>query len=232
MEEDRFIFEYIKNYFNKAIDFLKEENIIFLYGEPRIGKSYLAKLCMGKFVETEYYKLHLRAYHGYNPNYYTFLLGLMHSDALYEVGKEIVADIVNDADLKSIKVIGKLIENGISYKQKFFPYLNDSEISIINRKIYPHISISAQIFLYVDTAHKIGLYLCFMLWEISHIFFPMFICFCPNVVNPVVHLCAKDPVHLSLYRRNDHMCVVVKGHGDVGMSHDVLQRFGIHPRIG
>lgn len=152
MEEDRFIFEYIKNYFNIAIDFLKNENIIFLYGEPRIGKSYLAEMCMGKFVETEFYKLHLRAYDGYNPNYYTFLLGLMHSDALYEVGKEIVADIVNDVDLKSVKVIGKLIKYGISYKQKFFPYLNDSEISIINR-INVHCK-NRSLFLIVDDYEK------------------------------------------------------------------------------
>lgn len=152
MEEDRFIFEYIKNYFNKALDHLKEENIIFLYGEPRIGKSYLAELCMGKFLETEFYKLHLRAYDGYNPNYYTFLLGLMHSDALYEIGKEIVADIVNDVDLKSVKVIGKLIEYGTSYKQKFFPYLNDSEISIINR-ISVHCK-NRSLFLIVDDYEK------------------------------------------------------------------------------
>lgn len=152
MEEDRFIFEYIKNYFNIAMDFLRKEKIIFLYGEPRIGKSYLAELCMGKFVETEFYKLHLRAYDGYNPNYYTFLLGLMHSDALYEVGKEIVADIVNDVDLKSIKVIGKLIEYGTAYKQKFFPYLNDSEISIINR-INVHCK-NRSLFLIIDDYEK------------------------------------------------------------------------------
>ncbi len=133
MIENRFIFGYIKNYYNKAIDYLKSENIIFLYGEPRIGKSYLAELCMGKVSETEYYKLHLKAYDGYNPSYYAFLLGLNHSDALYRVGKEIVTDIINDVDLKSLKVIGKIIEYGSVYKQKSFSYLNDTEISIINR---------------------------------------------------------------------------------------------------
>jgi len=133
MIKDKFIFEYIKNYFNKIINHLKKENIIFLYGEPRIGKTYLAQLCMGEVSETEYYKLHLHAYEGYNPNYYAFLLGLTHSDELYEIGKEIVTDIINDVDLKSIKVIEKIVEYSSSYKQKCFSYLNDSEMSIINR---------------------------------------------------------------------------------------------------
>lgn len=133
MEENKFIFGYIKNYFNRAIDYLKENNIIYLYGEPRIGKTYLAELCMGNVSETEYYKLHLKAYDGYNPSYYAFLLGLMNSDALYEVGREIVTDIINDSDLKSLKVIGKIIEYGKTYRQKKFSCLNDSEISIINR---------------------------------------------------------------------------------------------------
>ncbi|MBP3503327.1 MAG: ATP-binding protein [Clostridia bacterium] len=133
MEEKKFIFGYIKNYFNKAIDYLKENDIIYLYGEPRIGKTYLADLCMGKVSEREYYKLHLKVYDGYNPSYYAFSLGLMNSDALYEVGKEIVTDIINDSELKSLKVIGKMIEQGRTYKQKIFSYLNDSEISIINR---------------------------------------------------------------------------------------------------
>lgn len=152
MEKDKFIFDYIKNYFNKTIDFLKKENIIFLYGEPRIGKSFLTELCMGKFADTEFYKLHLRAYNGYNPNYYTFLSGLIHSDALYEVGKEIVADIANDVDLKSVKVVEKLIKYSISYKQKFFQYLNDSEISIINR-INVHCK-NRSLFLIVDDYEK------------------------------------------------------------------------------
>lgn len=133
MVENNFIFGYIKNYFNKAMDYIKKNNIIYLYGEPRIGKTYLAELCMGKVSETEYYKLHLKAYNGYNPSYYAFLLGLMNSDALYEAGREIVKDIINDSDLKNLKLIGKMIEYGTAYKQKIFPYLNDSEISIINR---------------------------------------------------------------------------------------------------
>lgn len=152
MSEDRFIFQYIKNYFNRAIDYLKNENIIFLYGESRIGKSYLAELCMGKVSETEYYKLHLRAYDGYNPNYYAFLLGLRHSDALYEVGKEMVTDIINDADFKSIKVIGKIIEYGSSYKRNCLLHLNDSEISIINR-INVHCK-NRPLFLIVDDYEK------------------------------------------------------------------------------
>lgn len=133
MLDNKFIFGYIKNYFNKIINYLKKENIIFLYGEPRIGKSYLAELCMEKASETEYYKLHLKSYCGYNSSYYVFLLGLRHSDALYEVGKEIITDVVNDAGIKSLTLIGKIIEYGSAYKQKKFSYLNDAEISIINR---------------------------------------------------------------------------------------------------
>ena len=153
MSKNKFIFEYIKGCFNQATDYLANNNLLFLYGEQRIGKTYLAQLCMEKVSDTEYYKLYLKAYDGYNPSFYSFLLGLEKSDAIYELGKEIVSDIINNSNIQSLKRISKIIEYGSSYKQKCFSYLNDSEISIINR-INIHCK-NRPLFLVVDDYEKL-----------------------------------------------------------------------------
>lgn len=133
MTENKFIFDYIIAYFNKASQYLDKNNIIYLSGEPKIGKTHLAELCMGKVSDSEYYKLHLKVYDGYNPSYYTFQLGLMQSDALYETGKEIATEIISNSNIKSLKAIGEIIDYYSSYNRRSFSHLNESEISIINR---------------------------------------------------------------------------------------------------
>lgn len=152
MTENKFIFNYINAYFNKALQYLDKNSIIYLSGEPKIGKTYLAELCMGKVLDSEYYKLHLKVYDGYNPSYYTFQLGLMQSDALYETGKEIATEIINNSNIKSLKAIGEIIDYCSSYNQRNFSHLNESEISIINR-ISLHCK-NRSLFLVVDDYDK------------------------------------------------------------------------------
>ena len=152
MSEINFTYEYIKGYFNKSLEYLNKNDIIYIHGEPRIGKTHLATLCMGKMSDSEYYKLHLKVYDGYNPSYYAFQLGLLQSDALYETGKEIVSDIINNTDIQSIKAIGKMVEYCLSYNHKTFSHLNESEISIINR-INIHCK-NRSLFLVVDDYEK------------------------------------------------------------------------------
>ena len=89
MLNDSFVFGYIKAYYSKALERLKKSNVVFFYGESRIGKTYLAQLCMGKESDKDYYKLYLKAYDGYNPSYYSFLLGLEQSDRIFEIGKDV-----------------------------------------------------------------------------------------------------------------------------------------------
>ena len=152
MSEGKFVFGYIKKYFNIAIDKLKINSNIYIYGEPRIGKTFLAQLCTGKVSDTEYFKLHMKAYDGYNPSYYAFHRGLAQADSLYELGAEIVSNIINNSSIQNVKTIGKIIEYCSSYKQKKISHLNEAEISIINR-ISIHCK-NRSLFLVVDDYKK------------------------------------------------------------------------------
>ena len=40
-----------------------------------------------------------------------------------------------------------------------------------------------------------------------------------------------QPLHLRLYGTGVNMGVIVQCHGDVGVAHDVLQRFGVHTGV-
>lgn len=133
MAEGKLIFEYIKSYYSQAIDYLKNNKFLYIYGEPKIGKTYLAQLCLEKVSNAEYFKLHLKAYDGYNPNYYTFQIGLNQSDAIYETGKEFASDLINNSDNRYVKVIDNLLKLISSYQQKCFSCLSESDISVINR---------------------------------------------------------------------------------------------------
>lgn len=127
------MFKYIKNWYTLISDRLPKTDLIYISGEARIGKTFLAKNCMGRVSDNEYFKLYLKCYNNYNPSYGPFLLGLMKSDAHYETCRELVSDFLTSSENPKIKILNDVITYGRIYREKSFSQLNDMELSIINR---------------------------------------------------------------------------------------------------
>ena len=68
----------------------------------------------------------------------------------------------------------------------------------------------------------------------SHRFLYLYVFYRSEVVNSVVNillpLCTK-PVHFRPCRSIRTMCVVIQRHGDIGVSHDILQCIWVHSFI-
>lgn len=150
--EQKFMFDYIKNWYTIIADKLFITDVIYISGESRIGKSFLAKSCMGRISDQEYYKLYLKSYSNYNPSYSPFLLGFMKSDSNYEASRTLILDFLNSSKNSRIKLLGEIMEYSRTYREKRFSQLNDMELSIINRISF-HCN-GRSLFLVVDDFEK------------------------------------------------------------------------------
>lgn len=127
------MFKYIKNWYTLISDKLSKTDLIYISGESRTGKTFLAKNCMGRVSDNEYFKLYLKCYNNYNPSYGSFVLGLMKLDAHYEACRELASDFLASSENQKIKLLSEIIAYGRTYREKRFSQLNDVELSIINR---------------------------------------------------------------------------------------------------
>lgn len=95
--------------------------------------------------------------------------------------------------------------------------------------------LSFQKFLYAGIAYCYRLFRHFSLWKIfsNLLISPYVLVFKSSMWSSkfsVYYLC-NQPLHFYYWRFGSRMRVIIQRHIDVGMSHDVLQCFGVHSRI-